>query len=399
MKRRNLYLAFALIGLFLLAGRWYFRVYVRQKPFGIVLFVTDGLTPGRLAAARQFAVGADGKLTLEYLSHVALLRGGAADYAAADPASAATAIANGVRASLRAVGVDPDGRGPRSLVDVARDQGRSVGLVSNGSLTAGSAAAFYAKSKDAGQADDLARQLADERKFEIVLGGGGGDFRGTMKGGRRNDGRDLDLELQNSGQVVARSLADLDAAPPWKLPRVTGLLADDALPSGIELGELVKRAIQYLEKRPGGYLLIVDVPQVEVAARANDSEQVLRQMVELDRAVAAAWNYAGSKALLVVAGLQETGGLTMNGYPLRSDRSVALFGTNPTSNLPAVTWASGPNGRSPGAALKPDPAAVYSTSGVATVSDALVLAEGEAADGIRGVMEATALYEVLKREL
>lgn len=399
MKRRNLFLAFALIGLFLLAGRWYFRVYVRQKPFGVVLFVADGLTTARLAVTRQFAAGADGRLTLDYLSRVALLRGGAADYAAGDPASSATAIATGVRASLRSVGMDPDGRDPRSLIDLAKAQGRSVGLVTNGALTGGSSAAFYAKSKDAGQTEDLAKQLADERKFDVVFGGGGGDFRGTMKGGRRNDGRDLDLELQNSGYVVARTLADLDAAPPWKLPRVVGLFGDEAVPDNVELSELVKRAIQYLEKGPGGYLLVVDVAQIEAAARANDAERVLRQTVELDRAVAAAWNYAGSKAMLVVAGLQETGGMTMNGYPLRSDRSVALLGTNPTSNLPALTWASGPNGRSPGQALKPDPAAAYASTAVATVSDALVLAEGEAAEGIRGVMEATALFEAIKREL
>lgn len=399
MKRRNLYLAFALIGLFLLAGRWYFRVYVRQKPFAVILFVTEGLTPARLAAARQYAQGADGRLTLEYLSRVALLRGGAADYSAGDPASSATAIANGVRANLRAVGVGADGRAPRSLVDFARDQGRSAGLVANGSLTSGSAAAFYAKSPDASQTEDLARQLADERKFSVVLGGGGADFRGSLKGGRRSDGRDLDLELQNSGLVVARSLADLDAAPPWKLPRVTGLLADDALPDSVELSELVKRAIQYLEKRPGGYLLVVDVSQSEAAARANDGERTIRQLVELDRALATAWNYAGSNSLLVVAGLQETGGMALNGYPLRSDRSVALLGMNPTSNLPAITWATGPNGRSVGSPAKLDPAAAYSTSAVATVSDALVLAEGEAAEGIHGVMEATALYEVLKREL
>ncbi|MBS0660241.1 MAG: alkaline phosphatase [Verrucomicrobia bacterium] len=399
MKRRNLILAFALIGLFLLAGRWYFRVYVRQKPFGIVLFVADGLTTSRLAVTRQFAAGADGRLTLDYFSRVALLRGGAADYSAGDPASSATAIATGLRANLRAVGVDPEGRDPRSLVDLARAQGRSVGLVTNGSLTGGAAAAFYAKAKDAGQTEEIAKQLADQRKFNVVLGGGGGDFRGAMKGGRRNDGRDLGLELQNSGYVLAKSLADLDAAAPWQLPRVFGLLGDEAVPENVELAELVKRAIQYLEKGPGGYLLVVDVSQIETAARANDAERVLRQTVELDRAVAAAWNYAGPKAFLVVAGLQETGGLAMNGYPLRSDRSVALLGTNPTSNLPAFTWASGPNGRSPGQALKPDPAATFASNAVATVSDALVLAEGEAAESVHGVLEATELFEILKREL
>ncbi len=400
MKRRNLILAFVIIGLFLAAGRLYFRVYVRQKPFAVVLFVTEGLTSSRLAAARQYAAGADGRLTLDYLPRVALLRGGAADYAAADGASAASAISIGARVNLRAVGIEPGGRTPRTLVDFARAQGRVTGIVTNSPLTDGPSAAFYARSPDVRHTEDIARQLVDEGKFEVMFGMGAGDFRGVMKGGKRQDSRDLDRELVTNGYSLARSLPELDGIPAWKLPRVAALLADEEAAPDVELSELVRRAIEYLEKRPGGYFLVVHAGLSERAARGNDAEGALRQMLELDRAVATAWRFAGDKTLLLVAGLNETGGLTMNGYPLRSDRGVALLGVNPTSNLPTLTWATGPNGRgTPDAAGRNDPAATYSTDGIGTVADSLLFGSGEAAETLPGTLENTALFEFIKKEL
>ncbi len=119
------------------------------------------------------------------------------------------------------------------------------------------------------------------------------------------------------------------------------------------LADLVRRSIELLQVRPGGYVLVVHAGQVGRASRGNESERMLQQLVELDRAVAVARQYAGEKSLIIVAGLQETGGFAQNGYPLRSDKGVALLGINPTSNLPSFTWGTGPNGRqTPEAAAK-----------------------------------------------
>ncbi len=124
MKRRNLALALVLIGLFLAAGRVYFRNYARQKPFAVILFVTEGLTPARLAAARQYAGGSDARLAMEYFPRVGLLRAAGADYAVPDTAAAATALATGRLANLRAVGIDAEGREPVTLPDHALSAGR-----------------------------------------------------------------------------------------------------------------------------------------------------------------------------------------------------------------------------------------------------------------------------------
>src|SRR5262249_30605911 len=119
-----------------------------------------------------------------------------------------------------------------------------------------------------------------------------------------------------------------------------------------------------------------------------------------DRAVAVARQYAGEKSLIVVAGLHETGGFAMTGYPLRNQKGVALLGINTTSNLPSFTWGTGPNGRqSPESPAKPDPAAAYSANAVGTTSDMLAFGFGDGADGLAGVLDNTAIFEIIRQQL
>ena len=108
-----------------------------------------------------------------------------------DEAAAATALATGMKVNNRSLGVGPNEKRLASIVDLAREKGRAVGLVTNGRLTNPTTAAFYATGKGGA---DFAQQLAEEKKIDIVLGGGGSNLLPEAKGGDRTDGRDLILE-------------------------------------------------------------------------------------------------------------------------------------------------------------------------------------------------------------
>jgi len=290
----------------------------------------------------------------------------------------------------------------QTLLELAHDEGRATGIVTNASLTDAGAAAFYAKSRDARETENVAEQLAGNPALDLIVGGGAADFRGTLKGGNRQDAKDLDLEMQRGGFTLARNAAEFDGVAAWKLPRVLGLLADDEIVGNgaPSLGDLVRRSIELLQVRPRGYLLVVHAGQVGRASRGNEAERMLQQLVELDRAVAVARQYAGEKSLIIVAGLHETGGFALNGYPLRSDKGLALLGINTTSNLPSFTWSTGPNGRQAvDAATKPDPAAAYSANAVGTTSDMLAFGSGQGADALTGVLDNTAVFEIIRLQL
>ena len=265
MKWRNQLLALFCLALFVAFGVLYFRHWVVQKPFGIILFVGEGLTPDRIAATRLYTGGANVHLAIESFPAVALLANFSADFAVPDDAAAATTLATGVKVNNRSIGTGPDGKTLRTIIDLARDKGRAIGLVTNARLTDPTAAAFYAVGKNGGA--EIARQLADEKKIDIALGGGGADFLPEAKGGRRTDGRDLVLEMRRNGYEIVRTKAELEGIPQWRRPKLLGIFSEgemayaDEIAAGSEqpaLPDMTRRAIELLQWNTGGYLLVID---------------------------------------------------------------------------------------------------------------------------------------------
>jgi alkaline phosphatase len=437
MKQRNYLLALALLALFAAAGVFYFRSYVVQKPFGIILFVGEGLVTSKLTAARLYDGGADRRLALESLPNVALLSTHAADFAVPDAASAAGALACGEKLNHRALGLDPSGKRLTTLLEQARAKGRALGLVTDGSLTDPTPAAFYAHAADSREREGLAAQLATLAP-EVILGGGGGDFLPELKGGRRRGPRDITLEMTQRDYTLLRSSADLQAVQTWLGPKLLGLFNADALifrdqldaqsvqPS---LAEMVRRAIEVLQRKTGGYLLVVDAGLVERASQKNESERALQQLIELDRAVAVALQYAGAKTLVIAAGGQSTGGMALNGYPLRRDWGVSLLGVN-AAGFPSISWSTGPNGPTPAAspAQNPDanatalaaptpggevgskakngnsksnnsPAASYASYAANVADDAVAAGFGPGSERLRGFVDNTFIFELINGQL
>ncbi len=416
MKQRNLLLALTLLALFVLAGVFYFRAYVVPKPFGIILFTGEGLVATKLAAARIYDGGADRRLAIESLPNLALVTTHAADYAVPDAAAAAGALACGVKLNHRALGIDPAGKRLRSLCDLARDRGRALGLITTGRLTDPAPAAFYAHLADARDRDSVAAQLAEragEGFFDVILGGGGGDFMSGIKGGHRRDGRDLALEMPvKSGYTVLRGSADLQAVQAWRGPRLLGFFAPEALRfrDQLEAGDaqqptladMVRRSVEVLQRKRGGYLLVVDAGLIGRASAHNEGEHALQELLELDRAVGVALQYAGPKTLVVVAGGESNGGMSLNGYPLRQDHGVALLGMN-ANGLPSITWATGPNGPSPQpappTAKTTSPAAFSAPEAANVAEDALAAGFGPGSERLHGFLDNTFVFELLRGEL
>jgi len=80
VKWRNQALALFCLLAFAGLGVLYFQHWVIRKPFGIVLFIGEGLAPGRLATTRTYAGGAATRLSLDSMPHVALLKNYSKDF-------------------------------------------------------------------------------------------------------------------------------------------------------------------------------------------------------------------------------------------------------------------------------------------------------------------------------
>ena len=412
MKQRNHLLALTLLAIFVGSGVLYFRAYAERRPFGIILFVGEGLTSSRLTAARLYDGGADRRLAIHSLPYLALLSTHSADFAVPDAASAASALACGAKVNNRALSTDPAGQKRATLLELAHQKGRATGLVTNGRLTDPTPAAFYAHAVDFRERAPLAAQLA-AAGLDVMLGGGRADFE-AMPNGTRRDGRNVAQEMAGQGYKRLSTGNDLvSEVVPSLGPKLLGLFGADALGYGGQgagggaqprLSELVRAAIETLQKRAGGYVLVVDAGLIGKAASGDEGEHALQETLELDRAVALALQYAGTKTLVLVAGGESTGGMALNGYPLRQDHGVSLLGMNATG-FPALTWSTGPNGPQgpgPGAAPTPPPAApaaFYAPYAANVADDAVVAGFGPGAEKLRGFLDNTFVFELIKGQL
>jgi alkaline phosphatase len=424
MKWRNQLLALFCLLAFAGLGVLYFQHWVARKPFGIILFVGEGLAPDRLAATRAFAGGADNRLSLDSMANVALLTNCSKDFAAPDQAAAATAIATGVRVANRAIATNPDMSAIKNLIELAREHGRATGLVTDANLTDPTSAAFYAHPRDPDDIESIAAEFVNGGKIDIAMGGGAAQFLPVAKGGERQDGRDLLLDLRRNGFDIVQTRAELEAVPAWRRPKLFGVFSKTelAFANQVEersqqpsLSDMVRRAIQLLQYNVGGYLLVVDAGLMRKAAQENNGERTLGQTVELDRAVGIARSYGGEKATIIVCGDVAIGGLNLNGFPFRKDSGIAVLGFN-SAGQPWLTWATGPNGdKSYGAAKipgkqdenqskqpqteQPEPAAFYTKSALVTVEDVVAFGNGPGTDALAGVVDSTKVFEILRDEL
>ena len=361
VKWRNQLLALFCLCLFAGFGVLYFRYWVVQKPFGIILFVGEGLSPSRLAALRLYAGGPATSLTLDTLSYTALLKNYSADFATPDSAAAATAIATGVKVNNGLLGVDAHGATLTNLLELARASGRRTGLVTDSRLTNTTAAAFYAHTGAKEDTHELARTLVENAAIDIVLGGGSVDFVSESEAAdARTDGRDLLNEADAGGYDVVRTRTELENVAWWRWPKVFGVFGTGDLAYGGEIGpetrqpslsDMVRRSVELLQIHRGGFLLVVDAALMRKAAEQNDVEGTLAAMLEFDRAISVAMRFAGAKTTVFVCGDVAVGGLSVNGMVPRTNGKPAPLADSASLRGVTVTWATGPNGEQTGPAV------------------------------------------------
>ena len=403
MKLRNQLLALCCLLVFAAFGFLYVRNWVVPKTFGIILFVSDGMVSRQITAARLYEGGADQRLALESFPNLALLRNPARDFAVPDAAAAATALATGTRVGHRQLAIDAEGKPLASLLELARSQGRALGLISTGSPLSPTPAAFYAHAPDARETEQILQQFLGQARFDVLLCGGSGDFLPAAKGGHRKDSRDVLAELQGKGWELVRSKAELENAASYRTAPLAGFFADrelafsNQIESGSQqpsLADMVRRAIEFLQIHGKGFVLVVDAGLVTTAAENNEGERAIIETLALDRAIATAVKYAGDNSLILSVGKHATGGFSLNGYPFVQDHGVALLGVN-AAGQPAITWATGPHG--PG--NKTEPSAFQTASALNTAEDVMAIGRGAGAEKLRGFIDNTEIFSILKDAL
>jgi len=384
-----------------------------------ILLIGDGMGISHVTAARIFQKNArDGVLELDSFENVALVRTYSSDMTVTDSAAAATALATGQKTRYGSAGVDADGNDLMTVLERAKEAGKSVGIVTTARVTHATPAAFYAHVRDRDDEATIASQLLDYGKIDLVLGGGREFFlpedtkdEEARRDGSREDGRNLLPEAEQKGYSVIHRESDFlelrekigkDSFP----EKVLGLFNFSKMeyvfrrkndrwgePS---LAEMTQFAVDVLGQNPKGFFLMVEGALIDHASHENWGRVALEEVLSFDEAVGVARRYQAEhpKTLVVATADHETGGLAINGYTPVETGGEDLFTTVPAGTVPQVlSFSSGAgakrrDGDKPSFSPGYRQPALHAVDGsVHTGEDVLAWAAGPGAEAIRGTME------------
>lgn len=400
MKLRNRLLALACLLLFLTLGGLIFLTTGPRKPFAVILFVADNINPASLTTARIYSGGGDSRLQLEDFPNTALCRNASLDFSVPDTAAAATEIATGGKVPNGKLGIDASGNKLPSLLETASLKGRSTALITTGALSSPSVSAFYAKTADPSNLKEIQQQFRAHPPFDMTIG---------FSGDQELTTNSLPKETE-----LIRSPGDLENFPFWKRNPVAAQLPARSNEDSVNteespsLSDLVRIAIRRLQLNGKGYLLVVDDPGIGSAAASNDGEKMLRRISAFDKAVATARRYAGEKAMIVVTGRENFGGLQLNGHPFLHDKGVAVVALN-NMGYPSLCWSTGPGYAveapqevktkkvSPG--ILTQPSAFLLPKGIQTAGDVLTVGIGQGTQKIHGFLDLTDIHRIIEDSL
>ncbi len=315
-----------------------------QQVQNIILFIGDGMGIQQVAVTRIATVGPDGRLAIDKMPVTGILTTHSADNLITDSAAGATAMSTGVKTRNGMIGMNADTLSYATILELAKQQGKSTGLVATSSIAHATPAAFGAHVPNRRMQDKIAEQLL-QNKIEVLLGGGKKYFIPQSENG---SGRKDDLNLltlaQQQGYTVVETRADLQKAT---APYLLGLFAMDGLTTREpepSLAEMTAKALQILSADPDGFFLMVEGSQIDWGGHANNLDKVIRQTRLFDEAVKVGIQFAQKhgNTLVVVVADHETGGLTIvKGKPDGSDLEIKWV-TNYHTGQPVPVYAFGP---------------------------------------------------------
>jgi alkaline phosphatase len=333
----------------------------------VIFLLGDGMGVAHRTAARIVSKGlhngrAAGRLAMDGLDVTGMVMTASLNSAITDSSPGMAAYSTGQKNSNNQEGVFPDNTSdafdnPRieyigELLRRTRGAGFNVGIVTTADLTDSTPAANAAHTSDRHAGSGIADRFFDERAangVSVLLGGGAKNFMPKDGGGERTDRRRLAEEFEAAGYAPVRDatgVARLLDAP--KVPaRILGLFHPSHLPVAFDkvgagrysdelarpgnaayrdtpmLEDLARLALKSLSAHsPRGFYLMVEGASIDKRAHAVDAERTLWDVIEFDRAVQVALDFArttntdrnsNNDTLVIVTADHETGGLGIIG--------------------------------------------------------------------------------------
>lgn len=296
---------------FLIFFSFCFVFYAQDRPKNIIFLIGDGMGVNYVAASFL----QDENSPFKNFKSVGLSNTASADKLITDSGAGATVLATGYRTINKFISVDSLGNPIKTIFQIAKEKGKTTGLIATSSVTHATPAAFYAHVDDRGREIDIAYQLS-QTDVDLIIGGGTQFFIPDILGGTRKDDLNIIEIMQTRGWNWLNSFNHSSITSSDK---VLCLLEKNGLKHASDrsytLGDLTEAALENLRKNEKGFVLMIEGSQIDWAGHDNQQDYLLSEMEDFNTSISAALNFAreDGNTLIVITADHETGGMAVTG--------------------------------------------------------------------------------------
>ncbi|KZE63802.1 alkaline phosphatase [Fictibacillus phosphorivorans] len=285
----------------------------------VIFLIGDGMGPTYTTAYRAFK---DDKSTpmMEDTAFDKYLVGMQSTYShdkkesVTDSAAAATSMSSGIKTYNGAIAVDMEKQDVKTVLEQAKENGKSTGLVATSQINHATPAAFGAHDESRENYNQIADDYYDDmvngkHKVDVILGGGTSYF-------DRKD-RNITEEFQKDGYSYVTNREDMLKDDN---EQILGLFAPKEIDKMIDrpkeqpsLKEMTNSALNRLNKNDKGFFLMVEGSQIDWAGHDNDVVAGMSEMQDFEQAFESAIEFAkkDKHTLVITTADHSTGGMTM----------------------------------------------------------------------------------------
>ena len=280
----------------------------RQVVRNVIYMIGDGMG---LSHMSMFEIeGGYSDHAFKRAQSISLISTMSANNRVTDSAAAGTALSSGYKTNNAMIGMRPDSTTTVSMMEMAVNEGFSTGIVVTSELYHATPATFYAHQPKRKMYEEISEDMLNS-SIDVLLGGGDLILRKPFKNYTYLD------HFAQKGYEVVHTMETLEGIGSGK---VIGTFAKKSMPKAFRRGDYLPRAmtsaLRILEANSAdkakGFMLMVEGSKIDGAAQSNDVAATLAEVVDFEKAVAIAFDYADAHpgTLVVVVGDHETGGLS-----------------------------------------------------------------------------------------
>lgn len=307
---------------------------VSKKPKNIIFLIGDGMGTSQVTAS---LTANKGQLFLQNFKHIGFSQTQSASDYVTDSAAGGTALACGERANNGAIGMDVNNKPMQSSLAVADDNGKATALVSTSCITHATPASFIAHQPNRNMYEAIAADFL-KTDIDVFIGGGYDHF------AKRKDGKDLTTDLKAKGYQVHTNMTDIVKVKSGKLAGLVAPVHTNVMPErGNMLPEATKTALNIINQNKKGYFIMIEGSQIDWGGHANNTNYIVREMLDFDKTIGIALEYAkDGETLVLVTADHETGGLALIGGDMSMGIVEGEYNTHHHSATMVPVFAFGP---------------------------------------------------------